>query len=130
MFGTKVKSKIGNNETTGTGFETESSSNFIAAGTTIEGKFFSTEDIRIDGFIHGDVTCEKRLVMGPTGKIEGKTYCKGSSINGTIEGELKVDGTLHLSDSSSVDGLIKARKLIVDEGASYSGECLIGEKHF
>ncbi|MEL6863351.1 MAG: polymer-forming cytoskeletal protein [Bacteroidota bacterium] len=131
MFRTNVKSKnekgaLQSKEV----LQTSAESCFIAAGTVIEGKFYTKEDIRLDGRIIGDVISEKRLVMGDSGKIDGTANCTGSSISGKIEGELSVDGTLHLSASAYVSGKIKAKKFVVDEGASYNGECLIGEQHF
>ncbi len=131
MFNANVKSKnekgvIQSTDVT----ETAANSNIISEGTTIEGKIYSSEDIRMDGKVIGDVVSEKRLVMGHSGQIEGTAGCSGSSINGKIEGELSVNGTLHLSSSAFVSGKIKAKKLVVDEGASYNGECLIGEQHF
>lgn len=131
MFGAKAKSTKdkGNLESTDV-LEVGKISCNIATGTVIEGKVYTSEDIRMDGIVVGDLISEKRLVMGDSGRIDGTANCKGSSIKGKIEGELNVNGTLHLSDTAFVDGKIRAKKLVVDEGASYSGECLIGEKHF
>ncbi|MEM9918217.1 MAG: polymer-forming cytoskeletal protein [Bacteroidota bacterium] len=131
MFGTKVKPKneIQVQEKKDV-FHTDKKTCTFDKGTVIEGKIFTPEDIRLDGVLIGDLVSEKRLVMGADGKINGNADCNGSAIEGSIEGELRVNGTLFLSSSASVNGKILARKLVVDEGASYSGECLIGEKHF
>ena len=131
MFGTKAKPKSDKIQTkNANGISLDANSCVIAAGTVIEGKFYTSEDIRLDGIVIGDLISEKRLLMGDTGRVDGMAVCNGSSIKGKIEGELSVNGTLHLSESASVTGKIKAKKLVVDEGASYSGECLIGEQHF
>ncbi|MEM1318902.1 MAG: polymer-forming cytoskeletal protein [Bacteroidota bacterium] len=131
MFGTKAKpqsDKIQPKNANGISLDTNSC--VIASGTVIEGKVYASEDVRLDGIIVGDLISEKRLVMGDKGRVDGTAICNGSSIKGKIEGELSVNGTLHLSESAFVAGKIKAKKLVVDEGASYSGECLIGEQHF
>lgn len=101
----------------------------IAKGTIIEGKFRTTEGLRLDGTIIGEVDSQK-IVMGESGKIEGIVTCKESAIKGTIEGQLSVNGLLHLLSTALIKGRIKAKKMVVDEGASYNGECLIGEQHF
>jgi len=101
----------------------------IAKGTSIEGDLVAEENIRIDGNVIGDINCKKKLVMGPSGTISGKVNCNDSSIEGRIVGEIKVFGRLHLHATANVEGKIIAQKLIVDEGAGYSGECLIGEQH-
>jgi cytoskeletal protein CcmA (bactofilin family) len=99
----------------------------IAPGTKIEGKFSSEENVRLDGKIKGEVQCSRRLVMGQSGYIEGNVRSKDATIMGTIEGELRVEGSLHLQSTACVKGTIIAREMTVDEGACYVGECKIGE---
>lgn len=132
MFGSKTIQKSTNLQgNPPTQFPEEAASCIVANGTVIEGNFSTVEDLRVDGRIVGDVSSTKRIVMGPTGQIEGSVACAvGSFIKGRIEGELKVNGTLHLHDTAYVTGKIIAKKLVVEEGASYNGECLIGEQHF
>ncbi len=108
----------------------EKGSCVISQGTFIEGKIKTSEGLRLDGTIVGEVNCEKKLVMGQSGKIEGIVNCNESFIKGRIDGELTVKGVLHLLNTAFITGKIKARKMIVDEGAAYNGECLIGEQHF
>ncbi len=103
--------------------------NNIAPGTHIEGKFITSEDLRLDGRITGDILCHKKLVMGEHGHMNGDVVCEDSSIKGKIMGTLKVKGLLHLLATARLEGKIMAKKMVVDEGASYSGECLIGEQH-
>ncbi|MBI5917745.1 MAG: polymer-forming cytoskeletal protein [Bacteroidetes bacterium] len=98
----------------------------IASGTNIEGKFNAAENVRVDGFMKGDVKCSQRLVMGETGRIEGKVHTKDAIVMGKIEGEVVVEGTLHLKGTALIKGTITAKFMIVDEGARYVGECKIG----
>lgn len=100
----------------------------VAKGTNIEGNFFSKENVRLDGFISGEVKCENRLVMGETGKIIGIIHTQDAVIMGKVEGQLFVRGTLHLKSTAKIQGIINAKFLVVDEGAQYIGECEVGEK--
>lgn len=102
----------------------------IAAGTKIEGKITCTEDVRLDGTVVGEMTCDKKLVMGNTGTVDGQIKSVDSAIHGKVKGEIKSSGTLHLHESANIDGVIVARKMQVDSGASYSGECKVGDQHF
>ena len=61
-----------------------SSSCILDSGTHIEGTVRSSEDMRLDGQIKGDVYCEKRFVMGGTGKVEGKVNCL-KSVTGAMK---------------------------------------------
>ena len=100
----------------------------VASDTVIEGTLRCSEGIRLDGKVIGDVICDKRFVMGDTGSIEGTVKCNESVISGKIDGQISVKGLLHLLGTAFIKGKIMASKMIVDEGAKYSGECLIGEK--
>lgn len=125
----KVKDVVGNNDTSPTSQAPNQICNNIAPGTHIEGKFITSEDVRLDGRITGEVLCHKKLVMGEHGHMNGDVVCEDSSIRGKIFGTLKVKGLLHLLATAKLEGKIMAKKMVVDEGASYSGECLIGEQH-
>ena len=129
MFNSKGNNEI-QKQSNPSAQNTQISSCVISKGTLIEGKFKTTEDLRLDGTIIGEVKSEKRLVMGTSGKIEGIVNCNESSIKGRIEGELNVGGLLHLLSTALIKGKIRAKKMVVDEGAEYNGECLIGEQHF
>jgi len=98
----------------------------VAAGSTIEGKFSATENVRLDGKVKGEVRCSQRLVMGETGRVDGNVHTKDGIILGTIEGELIAEGSLHLKSTAVIRGTITAKTLMVDEGARYIGECKIG----
>ena len=105
---------------------TESLTCIIAKGTVIEGKITSTENMRIDGKVKGQVLCDKKLVMDAEGIIEGDVQAGESTIKGRVIGTVSVMNTLHLLESSFIKGDIKAKKLHVEEGAKYDGKCLIG----
>jgi cytoskeletal protein CcmA (bactofilin family) len=98
----------------------------IAKGTVITGKVITTENIRIDGTIKGELRCDKKVVMDAGGLVEGNIYAGESTIKGKVEGTVTVSNTLHLLDSSFIKGDIKAKKLHVEEGARYDGQCKIG----
>jgi cytoskeletal protein CcmA (bactofilin family) len=98
----------------------------IAKGTVITGKVITTENIRIDGTIKGELRCDKKVVMDAGGLVEGNIYAGESTIKGKVEGTVNVQNTLHLLDSSFIKGDIKAKKLHVEEGARYDGQCKIG----
>lgn len=98
----------------------------ISVGTKIQGKFNSSENIRIDGTIVGELKCDKKLVMGKGSLIEGQILTKEAVIMGNIQGDLTVNGLLHLHNTAKIQGNIIAKKMIVDEGAIYNGECKIG----
>ena len=131
MLGMKSKSKPNSERTLNSnGMSTRmetGTTTVIAQGTTIDGIFKCTQDVRLDGTLVGEVDCDRRLVMGETGKIEGKVKTKDADIMGTIEGEIEVENSLLLRSTAFIKGTIIAAFMSVDEGARYTGECKIGE---
>ena len=98
----------------------------ISKDTSMEGSFNSESDVRMDGFIKGDVRCSKRLVMGESGQVKGTIIAESAVIMGKIEGELQVKDTLHLKATAVINGNIQAKIMTVEEGAEFNGECRIG----
>ena len=124
MLGTRSKNKAAQNGSLN-GATTASGTCVIAQGTVITGKFTATEDVRLDGVIEGDVKCDKRLVMGETGRVKGTILAADAIIMGTIDGELIVTNNIHLKSTAKVDGIIKSKSMIVDDGAELSGDCKV-----
>ena len=100
----------------------------IAKGTTIEGKFNSVDDVRVDGIINGDVFCQKRLLVGATGWIDGTIHTHDATIGGYVKGNLIVAGILRLESTANIEGNIVAKELEVVEGAQYNGACKVGDR--
>ncbi|MBK6621483.1 MAG: polymer-forming cytoskeletal protein [Saprospirales bacterium] len=100
----------------------------ISKDTLIEGNFSAEQDVRLDGVIKGEVRCTKRLVLGETGKIEGKVSAESAVIMGTIKGELHIQDLLQLKSTALVDGNLQAKSILVEEGGRYLGECRVGTK--
>ena len=130
MFKSKNKSKHEAPKSITSAPAIPASSNVIAPGTIIEGQIKAKQDVRLDGTIIGDAVFSQKLVMGETGRVDGTVKCGESAIKGKVDGEISVNGLLHLLNTAFIKGKIMAKKMVVDEGASYSGECLIGDQHF
>jgi cytoskeletal protein CcmA (bactofilin family) len=99
---------------------------FIAEGTVITGDFSTTANVRLDGKILGDVDCNGKIIMGKKGAINGNIRGEKLTMEGFFEGECHLSDTLHLMPTANVNGVFRAGKLIVDEGAILNGDCQIG----
>lgn len=98
----------------------------VSNGTKIEGNLHSKENIRLDGTVSGELNCDKKIVLGPQGKVEGNLNAQDAVIMGHVDGDLNVKGLLTLESSSVIIGNIKAGRIQVQEGARYEGTCHIG----
>ncbi|MEZ5006745.1 MAG: polymer-forming cytoskeletal protein [Chitinophagales bacterium] len=103
----------------------DSIANRISKGAIIEGEIKSETDIRIDGKIKGILNCAAKVVIGPTGEMEGEINCKDASLEGRVTGKLEVNGVLFLKKTARIEGEIYYKRLIVEEGASITGTLIM-----
>jgi cytoskeletal protein CcmA (bactofilin family) len=102
--------------------------NLISNGTDIVGDVISNGDIRIDGTLKGSLNTKGKVVIGPTGKVNGEVICKNSEVSGIVEGKLSVEQLLNLKASSKIIGDITTSKLSIEPGAKFTGNCKMSEK--
>ncbi len=95
--------------------------NSLVQGTVVEGKVKATNDIRIDGTIKGDLVCDAKVIIGPSGVIEGTVKCQNAVIEGRFDGILNVAELLNIRETAKVFGDVTYGKLIVQSGAVISG---------
>ncbi|MDA9809238.1 polymer-forming cytoskeletal protein [Flavobacteriales bacterium] len=100
--------------------------NRIVEGTHIEGDIKSDSNIRIDGYVKGTISVKGRLVLGPTGKIDGDIKCKNADLEGKLNGTIEVDELLSLKSTAKLQGEISTNKLAIEPGAIFSGNCKMG----
>ncbi len=95
--------------------------NSLVQGTMVEGKVKATTDIRIDGTIKGDLLCDAKVIIGPSGVVEGTVKCQNAVIEGRFDGILNVAELLNIRETAKVVGEVTYGKLIVQSGAVISG---------
>jgi len=114
------KSKSDNDESL------SASASIIGAGNTITGDIESNGDIRVDGTIKGNVYSKAKVLIGPSGLIEGNMHCNEADISGHVSGNIVTKGLLVLKGNASVSGDIHTSKLFIEPTASFNGQCHMG----
>ena len=99
--------------------------NMIVAGTTIKGDITSTSDIRFDGALTGNLNTKGKLIIGASGEVKGEVICKNCDIEGKIEGKISVTELLTLKATSVINGDINAKRLAIEPGAKFTGNCVM-----
>lgn len=108
--------------------ETTTAINLIGAGTEITGDVNSNGDIRIDGILTGNLRTAGKVVIGETGKVKGEIDCKNSEVLGEIHGKIKVGDLLSLKATSKIFGDILTKKLAIEPGSKFTGNCKMGDE--
>ena len=102
--------------------------NMIGVGTTIEGNITSSENIRFDGNLVGNLNTKGKVFVGQSGKVTGEIRCKNCEVEGVIDGKVVVEELLSLRSVSKLFGEIKTGKLAIEPGATFTGKCDMGGK--
>ncbi len=100
--------------------------NLIGSGTKIIGNIETTESIRIDGEIEGNIVSKGKVVVGTKGRVKGEINCLNSEIEGVLEGRVLVKELLSLKATSKLYGDIETTKLTIEPGAVFTGKCQMG----
>lgn len=100
--------------------------NIIGASTTVEGTLRSSGNVNISGTVNGNVEVEGRTMVMPGGVVDGEVATTSAEIAGTVRGQVKVKERLVLKSSAIVDGDIRTGKLVVEDGATFNGQCQMG----
>ena len=100
--------------------------NSIMEGTSIEGEIKSDSNIRIDGRVKGTINARGRVIVGQTGHIEGEIVCQSSDIEGTVIGKINCQDLLSLKATAKLQGDINTKKLAIEPGAVFTGNCSMG----
>ena len=99
------------------------SANIIKADTYITGDIFSGGNIRIDGVLKGTLKCIGKMILGPTGRVEGDVVAQNADLEGKIKGNVLVAELLSLKATAEINGDITSNKLAIEPGARFTGAC-------
>ncbi|MCB0531360.1 MAG: polymer-forming cytoskeletal protein [Lewinellaceae bacterium] len=118
---------FGNNKSTEDPKSTTSapsnSLNTLVKGTVVEGSLKCDSDLRVDGTIKGKLTCKSKVIIGPTGIVDGEIRCENAVIEGQFKGKLNVRELLNVRETAEVEGDVITNKLLVQSGAKFNVTC-------
>lgn len=100
----------------------------LSSSVVITGKIDVEEDIRIDGCVKGNISCNGKIVVGPSGHIIGNIKSRTIILTGKIVGDINVSEIVVLKASSYYEGHITARNIEIEAGASFFGNCKMEEQ--
>jgi cytoskeletal protein CcmA (bactofilin family) len=97
--------------------------NILGPGAIVKGEIQVNGDFRIDGILNGNIQCKGKIVVGPTGKIDGEIQCQNADFSGEVKATVKVTELLTLKETARFSGDITTGKLAIEPGAKFSGTC-------
>ena len=98
----------------------------LSNGVKIEGKILSKGNIRVEGEINGEISCEDSIVVGEKANINGKINAVSILVGGKVTGTINAKEKLTLSAKGNLEGDIFTKILVVEEGATFNGKSRVG----
>lgn len=98
-----------------------SSTSVFAAGLNMTGEIHSNSDIRIEGEIKGIVVTKKKLVISPSGSVQGDIWAEEVCIMGEIIGNLTIKGLARFTSTSKVRGEVISSSVEIEAGCDFEG---------
>ncbi len=104
------------------------SGTYIGPNITIEGTITGTEPLIVEGTVRGNINLSADLRAGTKARIEATVHARNVLVEGKLTGDISADERVELVATATVDGNIKAPKIIVAEGAKFRGSVDMGSK--
>ena len=100
----------------------------IAQGCKFDGKVEVRGTLRVEGEFKGSIGTPESLVIGKTGVVHADVKVKNAIIGGQLYGNIIAENKIELQSGSHVEGDIKTKRLVIDEGVFFEGNCSMGAK--
>jgi cytoskeletal protein CcmA (bactofilin family) len=100
----------------------------LAQGCRFKGDVEIKGTLRVEGEFEGTIRHPENLVVGKTGTVKGEIYAKNAAIGGRVNGNITADDKIELQSGSTLEGDIKTRRLVIDEGVVFEGSCSMGKR--
>ena len=101
---------------------------FIDQGSEFSGKLNFKDTVRIDGRFEGEISSENTLIVGETGAVTATIKSQVVVISGEVHGEITATGQVVLHKTAKVDGNIHTARLVVEDGAIFTGRIEMNQK--
>lgn len=99
----------------------------IAAGMKVVGDIESTGVVKIEGTVEGAIRGARQLLLGRQGTVHGDIRAHEVVIGGTVVGTIVADERVEIQGTSSVQGDIHTKTIVVLEGGMINGTVRMGE---
>ena len=99
----------------------------IGQGTTIRGEVDFDQGARILGVFEGKIRSKGEVHIAESADCSAEIDAENITIDGKTNGNIVARNRCRLSEHANLTGDINAKTLLVEEGATFVGHCMVGE---
>ncbi len=100
----------------------------LSKNAEFDGKLNSTDPVRIDGKLKGEVRSDATITVGESGIVDGNLTAKNIITAGKVKGGIKAAEKVELKGTSRLEGDLVTVRLVIEDGAQFEGMCSMGGK--
>lgn len=100
----------------------EGAESLVDRASTFDGTYTSSQNLRIEGRLKGEIHCEGRVTVVKDAHVEGKVAAAEVSLAGTIQGDVSCRDRFYLQPSGRLMGSVTTARLVIQEGAYFEGQ--------
>lgn len=99
-----------------------SGKDILSSDVEIEGSIKFQKELLIDGKVKGNINSEGVLTVGENANIDGEVKTKSIIVFGKVIGNITVSERCELKSKCTLQGDLKAARLVIEEGATFIGK--------
>jgi len=100
----------------------------LSSDVEIEGSITFQKELLIDGKVQGQVSSDGVLTIGEKADVRGEIKTNSVTVHGKVHGNITAE-RCELKSNSSLQGDVKAARLVIEEGATFIGTSQISPHH-
>jgi cytoskeletal protein CcmA (bactofilin family) len=104
----------------------QDSTTILGPDTVFKGEITFEKNMRLLGRFEGKITSGGRLQVAKEAKMTADVEASTVVIEGEVRGTLNCTDRIELKQSARYEGDLKTSRLVVDEGAVFSGHVTVG----
>jgi cytoskeletal protein CcmA (bactofilin family) len=98
----------------------------LGPDATFKGELTFEKGMRLQGKFEGTIHTPGRLHVAKEARMQADVDAGSIIVEGAVKGNLSASDRIELKQSANYEGDLKASKLVVDEGAVFSGHVSVG----
>ena len=98
----------------------------LGPGLTVEGQITSSGDIRIEGKLDGNLSCDGQVNVTSTGVVQGDLTADRLVVAGSVKGSLTAGDGARLVSGCKVEADVRSPRLELEDGAVLNGRVDMG----
>lgn len=105
---------------------TQEFATILGPDVTVKGEVSFEKGLRLMGRLEGKINTPGRLHVAKEAKMQAEVEAGAIIVEGDVRGNLNANDRIELKQTARYEGDLRASKLVVDEGAVFSGHVSVG----